>query len=339
MVPDWAPNVHPLVVHFPVALLAVAAFVDAVALAVRRRHPWVRASAVGLYALGALGTAAAFLTGRERLGLGGPPGPGAPDSERPRRLGAVPHVVRRALRPGPRRRAPLRPPDGGWRSTSRWRRSGPSGFFLVQRTAKQGGRAGLPATASPSAAAGADAPSASARHLRRRPPRRALGRPRPRPDVHRCTRPAHAGGPAGHARRPRSPGHPRPLRLRRHRRPRPPPPRAGRLRLPGPRQAGRRSPSRSARAASRAGARRRRTAARRRSTDRPRSRRPPSAPTPGATSVASSSRTPTAPPPRPAASGSGSTARGPSASWPSRLRRSSRGEPVRPLFDAHLSAF
>ncbi|MEM1118690.1 MAG: DUF2231 domain-containing protein [Bacteroidota bacterium] len=65
MLPDWAPNVHPLVVHFPIALLFVAALVDAVALAVRRRHEWVRASAVGLYALGALGTAAAFLTGRD----------------------------------------------------------------------------------------------------------------------------------------------------------------------------------------------------------------------------------------------------------------------------------
>ena len=65
MAPDWAPNAHPLVVHFPVALLVVAALVDAVALAVRQRHPWVRTSAVGLYALGALGTAAAFLTGRD----------------------------------------------------------------------------------------------------------------------------------------------------------------------------------------------------------------------------------------------------------------------------------
>lgn len=65
MLPDWAPNVHPLVVHFPIALLLVAALVDAIALAVRKTHPWVRTSAVGLYALGALGAAAAFLTGRD----------------------------------------------------------------------------------------------------------------------------------------------------------------------------------------------------------------------------------------------------------------------------------
>lgn len=65
MLPDWAPNAHPLVVHFPIALLVVAALVDAIALAVRQRTPWVRASAVGLYALGALGTVAAFFTGRD----------------------------------------------------------------------------------------------------------------------------------------------------------------------------------------------------------------------------------------------------------------------------------
>ena len=65
MLPDWAPNVHPLVVHFPIALLFTAALVDAVALVVRRRYGWVRASAVGLYALGALGAAAGFLTGRD----------------------------------------------------------------------------------------------------------------------------------------------------------------------------------------------------------------------------------------------------------------------------------
>ena len=65
MLPDWVPNVHPLVVHFPIALLLVAALVDAIALAVRKTHPWVQTSAVGLYALGALGAAAAFLTGRD----------------------------------------------------------------------------------------------------------------------------------------------------------------------------------------------------------------------------------------------------------------------------------
>jgi uncharacterized membrane protein len=37
LVPEWAPNVHPLVVHFPIALVIAAALADALALAVRRR--------------------------------------------------------------------------------------------------------------------------------------------------------------------------------------------------------------------------------------------------------------------------------------------------------------
>jgi len=65
MLPDWAPNVHPLVIHFPIALLFVAALVDAIALVVREKYPWVQTSSVGLYALGALGAAVAFLTGRD----------------------------------------------------------------------------------------------------------------------------------------------------------------------------------------------------------------------------------------------------------------------------------
>lgn len=48
LVPEWAPNVHPLIVHFPIALLFAAVLVDAAALAVRRRYPGVRYAAVGL---------------------------------------------------------------------------------------------------------------------------------------------------------------------------------------------------------------------------------------------------------------------------------------------------
>ena len=64
LVPEWAPNLHPLVVHFPIALLFIAALVDAFALAVRRRHPDVRLAAAGLYTLGAVATVATFFTGR-----------------------------------------------------------------------------------------------------------------------------------------------------------------------------------------------------------------------------------------------------------------------------------
>ncbi len=63
MLPDWAPNLHPLVVHFPIALLFLAVGFDLVAWLLRRPVALVRVTSV-LYALGALSALAAFLTGR-----------------------------------------------------------------------------------------------------------------------------------------------------------------------------------------------------------------------------------------------------------------------------------
>ena len=60
--PDWAPNVHPMVIHFPIALLVVAVLVDGAGV-VLRKHIGIRAAAVALFALGALAALAAFFTG------------------------------------------------------------------------------------------------------------------------------------------------------------------------------------------------------------------------------------------------------------------------------------
>lgn len=62
--PDWAPGIHPLIVHFPLALFFVAVMVDALAL-ILKGQPWLRWSASGLYVLGAVSALAAFLSGRE----------------------------------------------------------------------------------------------------------------------------------------------------------------------------------------------------------------------------------------------------------------------------------
>lgn len=61
LVPEWAPNVHPLIVHFPIALVIVAALADALALVMRQR-PY-RVAAAALYAAAGVGALAAFLTG------------------------------------------------------------------------------------------------------------------------------------------------------------------------------------------------------------------------------------------------------------------------------------
>ena len=61
--PEWAPNVHPMLVHFPIALWCAAVAFDVVAL-VWSRQGGLRIAASLLYAAGALGALAAFLTGR-----------------------------------------------------------------------------------------------------------------------------------------------------------------------------------------------------------------------------------------------------------------------------------
>jgi uncharacterized membrane protein len=63
LVPDWAPNIHPLLVHFPIALLCAAAAVDVVGWALRRNAP-LRHMATVLYVLGTAGAVAAYVTGR-----------------------------------------------------------------------------------------------------------------------------------------------------------------------------------------------------------------------------------------------------------------------------------
>jgi uncharacterized membrane protein len=63
MLPDWAPNAHPLIVHFPIALFFAAVLVDAVLLVMRKSD----AMSAVLFVLAGVGALAAFLSGRAAI--------------------------------------------------------------------------------------------------------------------------------------------------------------------------------------------------------------------------------------------------------------------------------
>lgn len=63
LLPGWAPNVHPLVVHFPIALLLTAAGLDVAGWLLRCNRS-LRFVATVLYVLGTLTLVAAYFTGR-----------------------------------------------------------------------------------------------------------------------------------------------------------------------------------------------------------------------------------------------------------------------------------
>lgn len=60
------PNIHPVFVHLPLALLPVALAFDLFSLA-QRRQRWLDRTAASLYCLGAVGSVAAYLTGRQAV--------------------------------------------------------------------------------------------------------------------------------------------------------------------------------------------------------------------------------------------------------------------------------
>ena len=62
LIPAWAPNLHPLVVHFPIALLFAAAAVDLAGLLMPESKP-VRDTGTWLYIAGAATAVLAYFTG------------------------------------------------------------------------------------------------------------------------------------------------------------------------------------------------------------------------------------------------------------------------------------
>jgi uncharacterized membrane protein len=66
LLPNWAPNLHPLVIHFPIALIIVAALADLIDTVIGRPK-WMASAATMLFVLGSLGAIAACLTGQQAL--------------------------------------------------------------------------------------------------------------------------------------------------------------------------------------------------------------------------------------------------------------------------------
>jgi uncharacterized membrane protein len=64
LVPSWAPNIHPFVIHFPIVLIVIAAAVELMDV-LFDRPAWLGEAATSLYIAGAVAAIAAYFTGAQ----------------------------------------------------------------------------------------------------------------------------------------------------------------------------------------------------------------------------------------------------------------------------------
>ena len=100
LLPSWAPNLHPLVIHFPIALIIVAAFADLIDTLVGRPK-WLASAATMLFACGSVGAIVACLTGQQALDTVLMPGMGHRHSRLFQRVDRDSHRHRFPCTPGP----------------------------------------------------------------------------------------------------------------------------------------------------------------------------------------------------------------------------------------------
>ncbi len=62
LIPDWAPNMHPMIVHFPIAILLLAAFMDLLDFFLPEGW-WDELKTTLLYGIGAISVLATYITG------------------------------------------------------------------------------------------------------------------------------------------------------------------------------------------------------------------------------------------------------------------------------------
>ncbi|MEQ9424080.1 MAG: DUF2231 domain-containing protein [Cyclobacteriaceae bacterium] len=67
LLPDWAPNIHPLIIHFPIVLWIVAVFFDSLSLFLAKS--WLRNMTITLYGLGTLSSLAAYFSGKQAIDI------------------------------------------------------------------------------------------------------------------------------------------------------------------------------------------------------------------------------------------------------------------------------